>query len=235
MSKFWEDLPSGYYDHILKKGLSKNRGIQANWHNITFREVRKNINSNQSHLDYACGPGTFIGLYDLPNSIGVDISKNQIDYANNKYSNKGEFKVVNKEELKKLRFDVISIIGLFEFIDENEIKNLLEFLSKILNKNGKILITTPNYGGSMIFLEKLLNFFGPVNYRNQHINRLNRDKILEILKDTDFKKIKIKKFLNVSIFTSIINLNFAIKLDNFIAKIFRNFFGFLLFIELSSE
>ena len=37
MSNFWDDiLPSNYYDKNLKIGLRKNRGIQSNWHNLTF-------------------------------------------------------------------------------------------------------------------------------------------------------------------------------------------------------
>ena len=235
MNKFWEELPSGYYDLILKKGLDKNRGIQANWHNITFLEVRKNIDNTKNHLDYACGPGTFIGLYDLPNSTGVDISEKQINYALDKYSNLGDFRVINKEELKNSKFDVISIIGLFEFIDDQEIKNLINFLSQILNDDGKILITTPNYGGFMIILEKLLNLFGPINYKNQHINRLNKKRLLNLLKETEFKKIKIKKFLNLSVFTSLVNIKLAIKLENYISKLFRNFFGFILLIELKID
>ena len=33
------------------------------------------------HLDFACGPGTFIGNYLSLDSIGVDISVKQINFA----------------------------------------------------------------------------------------------------------------------------------------------------------
>ena len=48
MSKdFWNDeMPPGYYDKILKDGLQKSRGIQANWHNITFTKIQKLIHPN---------------------------------------------------------------------------------------------------------------------------------------------------------------------------------------------
>ena len=82
MSNFWdEQFPHDYYDKNLLKGLSINRGLQSNWHNITFLLVKKNIKTNANHLDYACGPGSFIGLYLENNCIGVDISKKQIEYA----------------------------------------------------------------------------------------------------------------------------------------------------------
>ena len=84
MSEFWEEtLPAGYYDKILLQGLKKNRGVQPNWHNLTFIEVSKLINQDSKHLDYACGPGTLVGNYLKCDSIGVDISDKQIDYTKN--------------------------------------------------------------------------------------------------------------------------------------------------------
>ena len=44
-------MPPGYYDKILKDGLQKSRGIQANWHNITFTKIQKLIHPNDKHLD----------------------------------------------------------------------------------------------------------------------------------------------------------------------------------------
>ena len=36
MNNFWEsELEAGYYDKVLEEGSQKNKGIQANWHNIT--------------------------------------------------------------------------------------------------------------------------------------------------------------------------------------------------------
>ena len=87
MNNFWENsLPAGYYDKILTKGLKKNKGIQANWHNATFLAVRSYIHEDDKHLDFACGPGTFIGNYRLNNSHGVDLAATQIKFANSKYN-----------------------------------------------------------------------------------------------------------------------------------------------------
>ena len=82
MSKFWDkELPVGYYDKIVTHGLKENKGLQANWHNSTFLKVKKYISKDDIHLDFACGSGTFIGKYLYNNSLGVDISNNQISYA----------------------------------------------------------------------------------------------------------------------------------------------------------
>ena len=82
MNNFWTDiLEPGYYDKILINGLEKKRGIQANWHNLTFMHISQFLNPSMKHLDYACGPGTFIGNYSFSKSVGVDISDKQINFA----------------------------------------------------------------------------------------------------------------------------------------------------------
>ena len=112
MSDFWQETISpGYYDQILQKGLKKERGIQSNWHRSTFIEVSSFINSKDIHLDYACGPGTFSGIFLETNSIGVDISDAQIKYANQTYGKKDKF--LSLEEFNKTmsnkKFDVVTV------------------------------------------------------------------------------------------------------------------------------
>ena len=102
MNDFWEKtIDAGYYDRILEEGIYRGRGIQPNWHHSTFTFVKKFIKKEDKHLDFACGPGTFIGKYSTGESIGVDISKKQIEYAINKYGHTGNF--VTNEEVEKVR------------------------------------------------------------------------------------------------------------------------------------
>tara|TARA_A100001011_G_scaffold42455_1_gene40082 strand:+ start:2871 stop:3578 length:708 start_codon:yes stop_codon:yes gene_type:complete len=228
MNEFWENnLPVGYYDKVLTSGLVKNKGIQANWHNLTFSKVRQYIEKDDLHLDYACGPGTFIGNYKLNNSIGVDISLNQINFANQKYHEKGDFFTLDDISFNSKKFDSITVIGLLEFLNEKDSIDILNYLYSILKTNGKLILTTPNYSVFMYILEIILNIFGPINYKNQHINRLNRKKLNNIIKQTNFEKIKIMKIVNFSVFLSFINISFANKLEKIVEKIFQNKFGFI--------
>ena len=106
MSNFWEDvMPGGYYDEVLLSGIKAGRGIQPNWHNITFLEVGKYVEEDLIHLDYACGPGTFIGNYLFNNSLGVDISNEQIKYANKNYGNKARFLNLEEYENSEIMVD----------------------------------------------------------------------------------------------------------------------------------
>ena len=85
MNEFWNnELQPGYYDHVLERSLKNKKDIQGNWHEITFEKISFYLIKNKKHLDYACGPGTLIGRYSNSDSIGVDISENQIKYAREK-------------------------------------------------------------------------------------------------------------------------------------------------------
>ena len=77
-------IKEGYYDNIFHK----KKGVRSAWHHAKFDFVRQNINIKNKHLDIGCGPGTFLSLLNNRYSFGVDISKNQIKYANKKYSSK---------------------------------------------------------------------------------------------------------------------------------------------------
>ena len=236
MEEFWENsLPPGYYDMVLDKGMSKNRGLQANWHNTTYLKISDSINDCDIHLDYACGPGSLIGNYLNSDKLyGVDISKNQIQYAKNKYGKKGNFFInenFKKEEYKNY-FDSISTIGLMEYLTDKEIKDLLNDFYLMLKPQGKLLITTPNYGGLMSIIDKLLNYFGRVNYEDENINKLNKKRLLKILKNSQFNKVNVHSFNNLCIAFSIFNIKLGTKISSLISKLSFNKIGFLLFARL---
>ncbi len=237
MSKdFWNDnMPPGYYDKILKDGLQKSRGIQANWHNITFTKIQKLIHPNDKHLDYACGPGTFIGLYLYKNSQGVDISDGQIQFAKNNYGDKGKFMTVTEflDSNEDKKYDKITVLGLLEFLEDEDSSEILKNLYNRLNKNGQLLLTTPNYRSFMYILEKILNRFGEVGYKNQHINRFTVPSVKKYMNDSNFQNIKVSKFLNFGIVFSILSINFGQNIEKMIERIFNGFFGYLLLIKIT--
>ena len=235
MSEFWENkIQTGYYDKIVKDGLLKNQGIQPNWHIQTFKEISKCIDNHDKHLDFACGPGTFIGLFSNGNSIGTDISKNQIDYAKDTYSTKGTFLYLEEFNFNSYqnKFDVITILGLIEFIGDNEIIDLLDKLFTCLKPGGKLILTTQNYRGGVIILEKLINLLGKTDYKNQHINRFNKNRLKKLLSQSSFNDLEIIKFMNFGIFSSFFRLKVAETSLSLVGRIFNDFSGFMLKVEL---
>ena len=53
-----------------------------------IQDTRKYHTSSKVHLDYACGPGTQIGLFSNSKSLGYDLSEKQVKYAIKKYKSK---------------------------------------------------------------------------------------------------------------------------------------------------
>ena len=79
----YESLPLGYYDKIFSEGLKVNKGIQFSWHYLKFKTVKEHFPEYDSHLDIWAW--NFCGNFLDNKSVGLDISKNQIQYAKNKY------------------------------------------------------------------------------------------------------------------------------------------------------
>jgi 2-polyprenyl-3-methyl-5-hydroxy-6-metoxy-1,4-benzoquinol methylase len=235
MSDFWDyKLPANYYDKNLLDGLSLNRGIQANWHNITFINVKNKMGSDKKHLDYACGPGTFIGNYILNDSVGLDISVNQIDFAKQKYSKHGKFFCISDIDLKSYNghFQTITVIGLLEYLDTREATELLETLYKLLSDDGKIILTTPNYGVVMRILEFLSHKIGRVDYSSEHKNKYTEKKLMRFLSKSKFTDIKTKKILNLGIVFSFFSIKFGCKVVDRISTFNGYRRGLLFLIEL---
>ena len=232
--KIWFELEAGYYDKIIKSGLIKNRGIQANWHNLTYKNVLDEIDEGSILLDYASGSGTFIGrYYKEKDSIGVDISKNQIDYSKNEFPehiflNNKDFFIEDYLNY----FDVITVLGLIEFLNTEEVENLLVKLKKSLKPGGKLIITTPNYSLLMRLYLFLLSRLKPNNYEPFTVNKLNSKVAKLVSKSWDFQSYEIKKIVSLGVFFSFISIDFGIKIDQFIQKIFKYGSGYILFITL---
>ena len=235
MNNFWEtDLKAGYYDKVLNDGLKKKKGIQANWHNITQLYIKNYIKSNFNHLDYACGPGTLIGKYTQANSIGVDIAQLQIDYANQKYGKNGTFQTTEDSEFDKYNnyFDVVTVLGLIEFLSLTEINQVLSKISSVLKPGGKLILTTPNFR-SLIF--PLSEKLGIVNWNGEHKTKLNAKSALKIFGVNEFELIQIKKIVNFGMLASFISIKLGILIESIIQKLTRGSIGFVLIIELKKK
>lgn len=228
----YESIPVGYYDKMFTEGLKVNRGLQFSWHYLKFKTVKRSFPEYKSHLDIACGPGTFIGNFLDDRSIGLDISDNQISYAKNTYgslSNQFYLKDMNKEFDDEKNYDVITLLEFIEHISTEEVNSLILKCMNKLNENGKIIITTPNYRGLWLLLEKIVSLVGPVDYKLQHINRYTKKRIE---KELNFENLTVKKYINFGIFFSFINTNLGMKAHEIVSKIFNNFFGYSLLITI---
>ena len=100
---------------------------------------------NKKILDLGCGTGEFLNNY-----CGMGAECLGIDIENNfKIKNKINFKLINIEANKflkncKKKFDVIFLFEFLEHLEEQDKYQLFENLTKNLNKNAYIFISTLN-------------------------------------------------------------------------------------------
>ena len=100
---------------------------------------------NKKVLDLGCGTGEFLNNY-----YGMGAECSGIDIENNfKIENKINFKLINIEANKflkncKKKFDVIFLFEFLEHLEEQDKYQLFENLTKNLNKNAYIFISTLN-------------------------------------------------------------------------------------------
>tara|TARA_Y100000817_G_scaffold313667_1_gene310326 strand:+ start:3567 stop:4286 length:720 start_codon:yes stop_codon:yes gene_type:complete len=231
--QFWvHNFEKGYYDKVIQEGLAKKKGLQSNWHNCTYLKVKEKISSENRHLDYACGSGTFIGRYLHSSSIGVDISEIQIEYARETFKETNKFYTVDEfENLDHESFDVVSILGLIEFLTEEEIKYLLKRIKNLLKNNGKIILTTPNFSLFFQTIQRISKLLGIKDYSEVTVSKFNSRKLKKMLEEEDLLEIKVKKIVNVGIFSSLLSHKMGLFFENLIGILFNNFFGFILIAE----
>lgn len=163
-------------------------------------------------LEIGCGYGRYTGLltstlrYD--NTVGIDISEEQIEFARKHYGLKNVFKADAVEYLKlnSNRYDVVILMDVLEHLELTYAVELLQQIHDALNSGGKLIIQVPNGLSPMKPI-----FYGDVT----HVRAFSVNSISQILRMAGFKDFKsyaipplvhsVKSFLHRIIWTAIIN------------------------------
>jgi 2-polyprenyl-3-methyl-5-hydroxy-6-metoxy-1,4-benzoquinol methylase len=179
----YSEIPPGYYDQVMRDGPS----IQRAWHRQKFARVREALElpAGGRVLDVGCGPGSFLGSYDLraPDApaelVGMDIASDQIAYANEHYGAGAQrrYLTVGAEDdwpFAPGTFDAVTVIEVVEHLYADQIRSIFDRAANVLKPNGVIVITTPNYASHWPILEKIIARRSAVSYHEQHISHFNR-------------------------------------------------------------
>jgi 2-polyprenyl-3-methyl-5-hydroxy-6-metoxy-1,4-benzoquinol methylase len=143
---------------------------------------------NVKILDIACGDGGIVYWLQsigYKNSFGIDISEEQVNLAKSLgIENIEQYDL--KEFLKTNKgWDVIFALDILEHFNKNEILDVLELIYNALNKNGILIIKTPN--GESIFGTRYL-------YRDfTHEWIFTKSSLMEIFSISGFKKFHFKE------------------------------------------
>lgn len=140
-----------FYDSVYTKGEEKHftSFVVSGTHSEEANEVLREIDWNEkSILDVGCGTGYFAHLVSKYKCTikGIDFSEEAIKIAKTNYkkTNLSFEKIDIQNEDKKLeKFDIITSLGTLEHMD-NPLE-ILSILKKHLEKNGKMIITSPNW------------------------------------------------------------------------------------------
>ncbi|MBI2667162.1 class I SAM-dependent methyltransferase [Candidatus Woesearchaeota archaeon] len=99
--------------------------------------LRKEFDKDKKTLDFGCGIGQYSYLFN--DYLGVDIDKDNIEFARNKFNRK--FQVIeNISDIKEKKFDQVFSTMTLHHISDKELMIIFNEISKLLNKNGKLLI-----------------------------------------------------------------------------------------------
>jgi 2-polyprenyl-3-methyl-5-hydroxy-6-metoxy-1,4-benzoquinol methylase len=243
----YEEIAPGFYDKIFDRP----DGIRKFWHWHKFDSVLRSIKIEKQPLnllDVGCFSGSFSGRFlnpEIIKSFSIDVLKEQIEYANEKYGacNKEfafykDFKQ-GEDLLKNKLFDVVTFIEVIEHLTQEQIGDFFNMIDKVTKQGSQLIITTPNYVSLWPALEIILNLISDVKYEEQHITKMNRFNIVKKLtriyppfsKKWDVELISTSHFLTP--FISVLNFDMAKNMSSRIpVDAWGNPFGSLVILKL---
>jgi 2-polyprenyl-3-methyl-5-hydroxy-6-metoxy-1,4-benzoquinol methylase len=174
----YSSIPEGFYHEVMEKG----NPIRRAWHLQKFERIIDFLprSPDNSILDVGCFAGTFLSLLserDFGAQMGVDIIQRQIDYANRRFATPfRSFRCIrNISELNSIErtFTCVTVIEVIEHLHDWEIRDLFRAVDARLEKNGLLVLSTPNYASHWPLLEILVNYLSEVSYEEQHVTKFN--------------------------------------------------------------
>lgn len=171
---------------ILEVFLAKQRASKAN--SFISKEQRKG-----KVLDIGCGSYPyFLVSTKFKEKYGLDPSL-KLSEISNKNLNLRAFDITkNKLPFKDNYFNVVTMLAVFEHIEQDKLFEVLYEIKRVLKKDGIFIITTP-----ASWADKLLHSmarFGLISSEEIHEHKHNhpKEKIEGILVQSGFEKRKIK-------------------------------------------
>ena len=232
--RMYESIEPGYYHQAYLHG----NPVQRFWHKYKFMNALKRLprdmesKERKKVLDVGCGPGTLLSLYN-GNAVGLDISEKQICFAKKEFDLKSTKWVVGGKPplpFNENTFDYVIMLELIEHIPRNEAKALMKSVYYVLKPGGKLIISTPNYHSLWPIIEFFWNLVSPVNYEEQHVNKMTRKRLGDFLKNLGFRKLKVSTFFVIAPFLAPISTKFAKKMLKIENRLFPRF-GSLIMVE----
>jgi 2-polyprenyl-3-methyl-5-hydroxy-6-metoxy-1,4-benzoquinol methylase len=137
LSRFW-----AYHSQFPENYFSRQNGRDV----VAY--VRNRLPSGAVVLDYGCGPGHLLPhLLDAGFVVqGADITRETMGSAFTLDGRKGflGFATINDLLGEARRFDAVFLLEVVEHLDDHWLETTLKQARALLNKNGLLVVTTPN-------------------------------------------------------------------------------------------
>jgi len=158
--------------------------------------IKKQKPSPLKVLDLGCGNGMLCGFLSEVgvDVVGVDYDDDGVCLAKNKYPNIPFYKYGVQDDPQRLLdevgegFDIVISTEVIEHLYSPQ--QLLNFADKCLNKNGKLVLTTPYHGYLKNLLLSLFNkwdFHHTVSWEGGHIKFWSRKTLTAFLSQHGFE------------------------------------------------
>ena len=103
-------------------------------------------------------------------------------------------------------------------------------MHSLLNKNGTLVITTPNYRSLWPIIEWFVNKLGKVDYEEQHINKMHRKSLRRLLQNAGFTVTEEKAFFIIAPFISPLSERLAKGIQSIEEKLLPGFGSIMLMV-----
>lgn len=116
---------------------------------------------NARILDIGCGTGVILEYMKPPiEYVGFDINPGYIQFAKEKYNNRGKFYCisVNDSNVAEKDFDLAISIGILHHLNDEDSEKLIESARKCLKRGGCLIMVEPVFSDQQGKLEKFLMF-----------------------------------------------------------------------------
>lgn len=187
VARFW-----GYYstlEAIENNYFSKQVG------DAVIQFVKKYIPLQGKILDYGCGPGFLIEklLKERLTSVGLDSVESNIRIIEAKFKNDPNFKGAYYADklpapIPGEQFDVVFLIETIEHLLPEERQPIIREIYRLLKKNGKLIVTTPN-NENLDARKIICPECGCVFHQMQHVSSWTTHSLSRLMADAEFKKI----------------------------------------------
>lgn len=215
--KYKIDVEEGYYHRVLE-----NNKIQRYWHCKKFEIISKSPFAAPI-LDIGSGPGVFLCFYHNIKGLKVNLDYSYIQLRYGKALDRTA-SYVNASgsnlPFSDNSFSTVYLIETTEHLEEGEIKTVLSEVFRVLKKEGRAVISTPNYKSLWPLFEIIISRLGPVNYRIQHITHFDMEKLTRCVESSGFIIKSKGTFFILSPFFSIISKQVSDFLLNIERKLF---------------